>query len=125
MAAPRKTKKVYDSELVEESAVSFQRQPPAKTPEAREKQLISHAFDLAEEQILKGTASAQVITHFLKLGSEREKLERLKLSQETRLLSAKVDGIASSAQAEETYKKALDAMRAYSGQDPIEEDFSD
>ena len=50
------------------------RRPPAKTPEARENQLVSLAVDLAERQLLDGTASAQVITHYLKLATEREKL---------------------------------------------------
>ena len=41
---------------------------PALSPEARENQLIDLAVNLAEQQLLDGTASSQVITHFLKLG---------------------------------------------------------
>ena len=48
---------------------------PASSPEAREKQLISLAVNLAEKQLMEGTASSQVITHYLKLGSTREQLE--------------------------------------------------
>ncbi len=40
--------------------------PPATTPEEREKQVINYAYELAEKQMLAGTASSQVITHFLK-----------------------------------------------------------
>jgi len=52
--------------------------PPAKTPEARENQLVAMAVDLAEQQLLDGTATSQVITHFLKLGSTKEKIEKRK-----------------------------------------------
>jgi hypothetical protein len=90
---------------------------PATTPEGRENQLISLASDLAERQLTAGNASAQVITHFLKLGSTREKLEQERLHRENLLLSAKVDQIASSKRIEELYETALNAMRAYAGSD--------
>lgn len=89
--------------------------PPAKTPEGREKQLIAAAYDLAEEQIISKVASAQVITHFLKLGTEREKLERMKLAGENKLLEAKVESIASTAKSAELYEKALAAFTSYKG----------
>lgn len=88
---------------------------PAITPEGRENQLISLASDLAERQLSNGTASAQVITHFLKLGSTREKLEQERLQRENLLLSAKVDQMASAKHVEELYETALNAMRTYSG----------
>ncbi len=90
---------------------------PATTPEGRENQLISLAADLAERQLVAGSASAQVITHFLKLGSTREKLEQERLQRENLLLSAKVDQIASSHRIEELYETALNAMRSYAGRD--------
>lgn len=89
---------------------------PATTPEGRENQLISFAVDLAEKQLREGTASSQVITHYLKLGSTREKLEQEKIARENELLQAKADALASAAKVEELYKTALDAMRSYSGQ---------
>lgn len=89
--------------------------PPATTPDGRERQLIAAAYDLAEEQIRSGTATAQVITHFLKLGTEREKLERERLKRENTLLEAKVDSLASSARIEELTKKAIEAFRSYAG----------
>lgn len=95
---------------------------PGTTPEARENQLIAQAVDLAEIQLANGTASAQVISHFLKLGSSREHLEQERLIKENSLLDAKRDAIASAAQVEELYKTALDAMRAYSGQEPLDRD---
>lgn len=100
------------------------RRPPATTVEARENQLIAHAFDLAEKQILAGTASSQVITHYLKLGTTREKLEQEKLKQENELLKAKSESMASAQRVEELYSKALDAMRTYAGQEiPDDDDF--
>lgn len=100
------------------------RRPPATTPEAREKQLVASAFDLAERQLAEGTASAQVITHFLKLGTEREKLERAKLNNENELLVTKRESYASGARVEELYEGAIKAMRAYTGQD-LSEDYDD
>lgn len=91
------------------------RQPPATSIEARENQLISLAVDLAEKQLSEGTASAQVITHYLKLGTTKERLEKEKVEVETKLLKAKAEAIESQKRTEELYKEALDAMRAYSG----------
>jgi len=91
------------------------RRPPATTPEARENQLVSLAVELAEEQLRSGTASAQVITHYLKLGTTREQLEQERLRQENALMKAKIDNMASQARVEEMYTKALEAMRSYSG----------
>lgn len=89
---------------------------PALTPEARENQLISLAVDLAEKQLLEGTASSQVITHYLKLGSTKEKAEREKLEKEKELLEAKVEALKSAKRVEELYSDAISAMRKYSGQ---------
>jgi hypothetical protein len=91
------------------------RRPPATTLEGRENQLVSLAVDLAEKQIRDGTATSQVISHFLKLGSTREQLEQERLKQENTLLAARAEAIASQARIEELYKSALDAMRSYGG----------
>lgn len=99
------------------------RRPPATTPEARENQLIDLAVSLAEKQILDGTASSQVITHFLKLGSMREKMEREKLAEENKLLKAKTEAMQSAKRVEELYENALNAMRSYSGHTREEEDY--
>lgn len=93
------------------------RHPPALTPEARENQLIAAAIDLAEKQIREGTASAQVITHYLRLGSSKAKLENEKLRSEVDLLNAKIETLESQRNVERLYQEALDAMRSYSGQD--------
>lgn len=101
---------------------SSPRRPPAKTPEARENQLIAAAVDLAEKQIQAGTASAQVITHYLKLASSREKLEQEKLEMQIELDRAKADAMGSEKKIEELYTEAMHAMRTYSGQEEIMDD---
>ena len=89
---------------------------PATTPEARENQLISLAVDLAERQLLEGTASSQVITHYLKLGSTKEKIEREILEKQKMLIEAKTENLQSSKRIEELYTNAINAMKSYSGQ---------
>ena len=91
------------------------RQRPALSPEAREDQLIALAVDRAEQQLIDGTASAQVITHYLKLGSSRERLEKEKTASEVELLQAKADSIKSAKRVEELYEEALNAMKHYGG----------
>lgn len=87
--------------------------PPATTPEGRENQLIASAYDLAERQIAEGKASSQVLTHFLKMGTTREKLEQERIRKENLLLEAKVDGLASVARIEELYAQAIEAIQTY------------
>lgn len=96
--------------------------PPARTVEGRENQLAAIAVDLAEKQMREGTASAQVITHFLKLASRREALELERLQGENILLAAKAEAMASTKRIEELYEAAIQAMRVYAGGEPEEED---
>lgn len=96
------------------------KRPPATSFEGRENQLVSLAVDLAERQMREGTASAQVISHYLKLGSTRERLEQERLSQENELLKARVDAMASAKRVEELYMQALNAMRSYAGLEDME-----
>lgn len=103
------------------SSEPIRKMRPALTPEARENQMISLAMDCAEQQLRDGTASSQVITHFLKLGSERERLERERLEEENKLLKAKTEQLQSQRRVEELYADAIKAMRTYGGQgDPDE-----
>ncbi len=88
---------------------------PGLTPESRENQMIALAVDLAEKQLIEGTASSQVITHFLKLGSTKERLEKEKLEEENKLLRAKTEALQSAKRVEELYSDAIAAMRKYSG----------
>ena len=98
----------------------------ATTPEGREGQLVSDAIDLAEKQIKQGTASSQVITHFLKLGSTRERLEQQRLEHENELTRVKIEALEGQKRVEELYIEALQAMRTYSGDlQPIDQDVED
>lgn len=101
---------------------------PALSPEARERQLIALAVDRAEQQLREGTASSQVITHFLKLGTEKERLEREKLEEENKLLRAKTESLQSQKNVEELYAEAIKAFRDYSGQgsdDEYDDEYDD
>lgn len=88
---------------------------PASTPEARENQLVSLAIDLAEQQLRDGTASSQVITHYLKLATEAERLKIAKLEEENKLLRARTENIQAATHSDEMYANAIAAMRRYQG----------
>ena len=89
--------------------------PPAMTPQARENQLTALAMDLAEQQLREGTASAQVISHFLKQGAAETELKKENLALRNELLVAQTDQIASQKKVEELYEEALLAMKTYGG----------
>ena len=93
----------------------------ARTPDERENQLIEAAVDLAEIQLRSGEASAQVITHYLKLGSSRERLEQQRLANEVALLDAKRESLESEMRMETLVSDALQAMRTYTGNSPEEQ----
>ena len=97
------------------SSGTTRRLRPALSPEARENQLVALAVDLAEKQLLEGTASSQVIVHYLKQGTLKEKLERERLEEENKLLKAKTEAIKSTKRSEELMEEALKAFRSYSG----------
>lgn len=86
---------------------------PSSTPEGREQQLINLAVDLAEKQLREGTASNSVITHYLKLGSTRENIEREILEKQARLMDAKAESIVKGKENEQMAKDALNAMKTY------------
>lgn len=90
-------------------------QAPGRTPEEREKQMIALAVDQAEKQLREGTASSQVITHYLKLGTSRADLEAERMRLENELLKAKTEALQSAKRTEELYANAIKAMRRYNG----------
>lgn len=91
------------------------RRAPVASAEERENYMIALAVDLAEKKLRDGTASNQVIAHYLRLGSTKERLEKEKLRKEYELLDAKAEAIKSSKRIEELYSNAIKAMRVYSG----------
>lgn len=105
------------------SANSTRKIRPALTPEARENQMIALAVDLVEQRLLNGTASSQETTHFLKLGSMKNRLEMEKLQEENRLLKARTEALQSAKRVEELYSEAIKAMRRYSGQGSDDDEY--
>lgn len=97
---------------------STRRRRPATSPEMRELELVDGAYDLAAEQIENGTASSQVITHFLKAGSMRERLEQQRMRHEIELMEVKKEQLEGQKRVEELYIGALEAMRGYQGLPP-------
>lgn len=98
------------------------RRRPATTPEARENEMVAMAFDATERRIKNGDASSQELVHFLKLGSSRERLEQQRLEHENELTRVKIEAAAGQKRIEELYANAIDAMRSYSGQAPLDRD---
>ena len=96
-----------------EEGIATPRIRPIYNPEVREQQMIGHAIDLAEKQLIDGTASAAVITHYLRLGTEKAKLERVKLEKEITLIASKADSITTAADNEGLAKQVLDSMKSY------------
>lgn len=117
----KQTKKSLKSTFIGGDCMSVMRKP-ADIPEARENQLIAAAVDLAEKQLLEGTASPSVITHYLRLASGRERLVREKLERENEVLRAKAETLESNRRTEELYSKAIEAMRSYSGYNSDDDD---
>lgn len=88
---------------------------PALTPEAKENEMISLAVDLAEKQLREGTASSQIVTHYLKLATTNAKLEREILEKQKELLEAKTQSLQSQSKSDELYERAITAFKKYSG----------
>lgn len=107
------------------STIKERRYRPGLTPEAREDQLVALATNLAEQQLREGTASSQVITHYLKIGSTKERIEKEILKEQKDLIKAKTEALKSEKRVEELYAEALNAMRRYSGQEVVSDAIDD
>lgn len=101
----------------------MKRRPPAITVEAEEERLIALATSLVEKKMMDGTATSQMITHYLKLGSSKERLERKLLEEQIKATEAKTEALKSAKRVEELYAGALKAMREYSGHSDEPEDY--
>lgn len=118
----RSTRKVNETAP---SLKNRRRIAPAATPEGREMQLISMAYDLAEEQIRNGTVSSQVLAQFIKAGAVHEMLEKEKLRADLELTKAKVEALESARHVEELYANAIEAMKQYGGSNKPQEEPQD
>jgi hypothetical protein len=65
---------------------------------------------------MDGTASSQETTHFLKLGTEKAKLENKLLEAQAEMALAKKEALQSQKKTEEMFAEAIQAFRRYSGQ---------
>lgn len=88
---------------------------PASTPEAQENYMINLAMKLVEKRLLEGTASSAETTHFLKLATSKNELEKTKLEEENKLLRAKTETLQNAKRYEEMYGKVIAAMKKYNG----------
>lgn len=100
----------------EKEEKSKRKTSPSMTPEESEQRCINYATSMAEEQLRNGTASSQVMIHFLKLGSAKAKLETEKLKHETELVKAKTESLESQRKSEELLDKAIKAFKGYAGE---------
>ena len=107
------------------SSSSTRRIRPALTPEAKQNQMVSLAMDLVERRLLDGSASSQETTHFLKIGESKYQYELEMLQTQNKLFQAKTIALESAQHTDEIYRKALDAFRAYSGQEPEDDEDED
>lgn len=94
---------------------STKKVPPSSSPEEREQRCINYAEQMAEQQLANGTASAQIQLHYLKLGSQKAKLETEKLRHETELIKAKTLDLEAQKRSDELFEEAIQAFRGYSG----------
>lgn len=112
MGAPQRKNKAEDK-IVKLADKQKREARPASEPEAREKQLVNLAVDLAEKQLRDGTASSAVLTHYLKLATKREHLERQILEENAELIKAKATSIKQIKQSETEAKEAFEALKSY------------
>lgn len=103
-------------------AASSSKQPPATTPQGRENQLANLALDLAERQLREGTASSQVITHFLKTVTMRDELEKKKIEAEILEKQTKINQTNSQGTSEDLHKRVLRALSDYQGREDDDAD---
>lgn len=97
--------------------------PPPRTPEERQDNMINLAMSLVEQRLRDGTATSQETVHFLKLATEREQLEQLKLEQEVELAKAKIESLKTAEETKKLYEEAIIAFRSYQGhEEPEDED---
>jgi len=80
--------------------------------------MISLAFDLVEQRLRDGTASATETVALMKLGSSRERLEQQRIGYENELLVVKKEAMEASVKSDELFREAMDYFRAYTGNGP-------
>ena len=89
--------------------------PKARTPEARDNQMIALSYDLVEQRLRDGTATSQETTFFLRLAAEREeaKLKKEIMEEQRKLYQAKTESLQSAKRIEELYANAMKSFQSY------------
>jgi DNA polymerase III delta prime subunit len=99
---------------------------PSMTPplndETQENKLVALAFKQAQSQLEEQTASSQMVTHFLRLGSQKAKIELKKLELENKLLEEKILAERSGMELNNMLGEVLAALKSYSYRPPGEHD---
>lgn len=90
---------------------------PSRTLDESEMRCVADATRLAEQKLADGTASNQIIMHYLKLGSEKSRLEVEKIKYETELVRAKTEQVKSQQRTEEMFANAMKMLKVYSGEE--------
>jgi hypothetical protein len=85
------------------------------TPEGRESECISLAYNLVEKRLREGTATSQETVHFLKLGSQKNQYEIERLQEENKLLRAKTEAIKAQDDIREITEQAMRMFAVYHG----------
>lgn len=91
-----------------------QNMTPPLNDEAQETKLVALALKQAQIHLEEGTASSQIVTHFLRLGSLKAQVELEKLELENRLLEEKIQAERSGQQLNEMFGEVLAALKSYS-----------
>ena len=99
----------------EPTPLAIKKRKAARTPDARENQLISLAYDLAEQRLLNGTASSAEVVQLMKWGSKQSRLEQELNETKIELMKAKKEAIESSKRFDEMFQEAMGAFRRYNG----------
>lgn len=94
---------------------------PALTDDAEELQMISLARQLSMERMKSGTASAQEIVYWLKMGSSEKRIEKEILEEQKKLVKAKTKAINDAEVTAKAYQDAVAALKTYQGIEDSEE----
>lgn len=102
---------------------------PPRSEEEEQKLACGLAMDLAIKWMQEGTAPAQVVTHFLKIGSLKEQAELEKTRHEIELLQAKKKAIEMDEERDKKYEEVIKAISSYAGKDTewevVEDEYPD
>lgn len=89
--------------------------------EERERELAYLATCLAEQQLRDGSAKAQVITHYLKLASPRENIERRMMEAKIQLLEGQLQACQRDTTTQQLLEEAIESLKMYRGDDSFED----